>query len=74
MNLLKTFILPVKNNEIKYNKINLTKEEINIEETYIPAPGLSKKTNNLFELSDQNIFLNYDVFGFIYWMLTRCEN
>jgi hypothetical protein len=39
----------------------------------LPAPGLETISGALIEQSDGGVKLNYDLFGFVYWMLSRCE-
>ncbi|WP_171017141.1 polysaccharide deacetylase family protein [Pseudomonas sp. G(2018)] len=39
----------------------------------LPAPGLKTISGALIEQSDAGIKIHYDLLGFVYWMLARCE-
>lgn len=39
----------------------------------LPAPGLKSISGALIEQSESSYKIHYDLFGFVYWMLARCE-
>ena len=48
-------------------------EGFNSIEPLLPAPGCETVQHPLITSTESGFYLNYDIFGFTYWMLARCE-